>query len=99
MLLPRSPPNINPITFFISASYLGIFKKDIKIENPKREIVAVEEVGFCKDESGNKVLGSFQFAKVERTGQVNLISPENDKHVLSMIAPQEAAILIRVKQL
>ena len=40
-------------------------------------------------------MGNFQCAKVERTGQVNLISPENVKmikHVLSMIAPQEEII-------
>jgi hypothetical protein len=39
--------------------------------------VAVEEVRFCKHESGNQVLGSFQCAMVERTGQVNLIAPEH----------------------
>jgi hypothetical protein len=62
--------------------------------------VAVEEVRFCKDESGNQVLGSFQCAKVERTGQVNLIAPEHVivKHALSTIATQETAILQRVKQ-
>ena len=38
--------------------------------------MAVEEVKFCKNELGNQVLGSFQCAKVERTGKVKLISPE-----------------------
>ena len=47
------------------------------MERPKREIVAIEEVIFCKNELGNQVLGSFQCAKVERTGQVKLISPEH----------------------
>lgn len=71
----KGPPNIHPITFSFQ-HHLGIFKKAIRIENPNREIVAVEEVRFCKNELGNQVLGSFQCAKVERTGQVKLISPE-----------------------
>jgi hypothetical protein len=81
MPLPKNPPNINPNTFLFQ-HHLGIFKKGIKIENPKREIVAFEKVRFCKDESGNQVLGSFQCAKVERTGQVTLIAPE---HVINQV--------------
>ena len=72
----KGPPNIHLVTSLFQY-HLGIFKKGIKIENPIREIVAIEEVSFCKDKLGNQVLGSFQCAKVERTGQIKLISPEH----------------------
>ena len=39
--------------------------------------MAIEELIFCKNELGSQVLGSFQCAKVERTGQAKLILPEH----------------------
>ena len=61
-------------SLFSIQHYLGMFKKVSKLKISIEKLWQLKR--FCKNELGNQVLGSFQCAKVERTGQAKLILPD-----------------------